>query len=593
MFRADRFASMQKQKLYDNERRHFRKDWLYECALQCYDEHLPPETQKLVTRPVLSAVEGVLRSLDPDPDGGYLKTEKLDGIAVETWVPCVSLPMHLVELLKYAFKYAGLQSKNQLGRTALHEACFANRADSHFEVIRILVDEHVQNLHAVDDHGSDARHLVLDPRGRPDSPTGHRFREDIIDDTRDDLLDDYANAVRAIEAAKSAERQREALEDACRRGTELTHEHWGLLKDMSLVKRSLAGVDEFEDLDTKNRFYRWRDIQAEAERLDNEEDAEITYTQEDAFRVQELTLRYSFAPPPPFVFEEQVLEAIAYVRKRTDLVREVGDWQTLIDMRHADECLLYVSDFIADGGGIGVTTCLPPPLTWDALQARSARTGLLGAAEEWQTWQLQDGREFYVKPSTNDKRWIRPVDAVEENEAVKNCTDSVSELQLWDDGVTPPLHNRRGRARVYGSREWSFVAGTNITFDFKVTSQPWFTCEQCNSELQSEGKKVRLMLCVHCAKRCHDGHRGIKYLRTSKVACMCFECCDCILMKEVEQKAREEGIVPLNKLARYEAEEVRRRVRSRRPAVLRRLHAIDARRLQVRREGAGWFLFRF
>ena len=41
---------------------------------------------------------------------------------------------------------------------------------------------------------------------------------------------------------------------------------------------------------------------------------------------------------------------------------------------------------------------------------------------------------------------------------------------------------------------------------------------------------------------------------------MCFECCDCILMKEVEQKAHEEGIVPLNKLARYEAEEVRRRV---------------------------------
>ena len=273
---SDRFAAMQKQKLYDNERRHFRKDWLYECALQCYDDHLPPETQKLVTRPVLSAVEGVLRSLDPDPDGGYLKTEKLDGIAVETWVPCVTLPMHLVELLKYAFKYTSLQSRNQLGRTALHEACFANRADSHFEVIRILVDEHVQSLHAVDDHGSDARHLVLDPRGRPDSPTGHRFREDIIDDTRDDLLDDYADAVKAIEAARSAERQREALEDACRRGTELSHEHWGLLKDMSLVKRSLAGVDEFEDSDTKNRFYRWRDVKAEAERLDNEEDQEIT-----------------------------------------------------------------------------------------------------------------------------------------------------------------------------------------------------------------------------------------------------------------------------------------------------------------------------
>ena len=124
---------------------------------------------------------------------------------------------------------------------------------------------------------------------------------------------------------------------------------------------------------------------------------------------------------------------------------------------------------------------------------------------------------------------------------------------------------REGELRQF--REWSLRAGTNITFDFKVTSQPWFTCEQCNSE--SEGKK-RLILCVHCAKRCHDGHRGIKYLRTSKVACMCFECCDCILMKEVEQKAREEGIVPLNKLARYEAEEVKRRVRSRRPVVRHR-----------------------
>ncbi len=65
------------------------------------------------------------------------------------------------------------------------------------------------------------------------------------------------------------------------------------------------------------------------------------------------------------------------------------------------------------------------------LQARSARTGLLGAAEEWQTWQLGDGREFYVKPSTNDKRWIRPVDAVEENEAVKNCTDSASSVDQF------------------------------------------------------------------------------------------------------------------------------------------------------------------
>ena len=54
---------------------------------------------------------------------------------------------------------------------------------------------------------------------------------------------------------------------------------------MSLVKRSLAGVDEFEDSDTKNRFYRWRDIKAEAERLDNEEDQEITYDAASLYRL--------------------------------------------------------------------------------------------------------------------------------------------------------------------------------------------------------------------------------------------------------------------------------------------------------------------
>ena len=66
-------------------------------------------------------------------------------------------------------------------------------------------------------------------------------------------------------------------------------------------------------------------------------------------------------------------------------------------------------------------------------------------------------------------------------------------------------------------RTVSVRAGTNITFDFKVTSQPWFTCEQCNSELQSEGKKVRLMLCVHCAKRCHDGADSASFLAFSEL----------------------------------------------------------------------------
>ena len=157
-----------------------------------------------MTAPVKSAADDVLELMDPDPDGGYSKSEKFDGVTSEIWIPCIMNPQHLVELCKYTFKYSALQSRNQLGRTALHEACFANRSDSHFQVIRVLVDDHVQNLHAVDDCGCDARSLVVAPRGRPDSPSGHRLREDIIDDHRDDLLDDYTAACEAIDGGGGA-----------------------------------------------------------------------------------------------------------------------------------------------------------------------------------------------------------------------------------------------------------------------------------------------------------------------------------------------------------------------------------------------------
>ena len=182
---------------------HFRKDWLFEVARHCYDAEVSSACKAFVTAPVKSAADDVLRLMDPDPDGGYSKSEKYDGVTSEIWIPCIMNPEHLVELLKYTFKYSALQTRNQLGRTALHEACFANRADSHYQVIRTLVDEHVQNLHAADDHGKNARALAVEPRHRPESPTGHRFREDIIDDKRDDLLDDYTAAVEAIDDARS------------------------------------------------------------------------------------------------------------------------------------------------------------------------------------------------------------------------------------------------------------------------------------------------------------------------------------------------------------------------------------------------------
>ena len=103
-------------------------------------------------------------------------------------------------------------------------------------------------------------------------------------------------------------------------------------------------------------------------------------------------------------------------------------------------------------------------------------------------------------------------------------------------------------AAVGASTRLASESRTSPSTSTKVTSQPWFTCEQCNSELKGEGKKVRLMLtCVHCARNKLAMPLASTVTEASNIselqkwpACV-FECCDCILMKEVEQKAREEG----------------------------------------------------
>ena len=83
------------------------------------------------------------------------------------------------------------------------------------------------------------------------------------------------------------------------------------------------------------------------------------------------------------------------------------------------------------------------------------------------------------------------------------------------------------------------------------------------------GKKMRLMICVHCAKRCHAGHKGIKYLRTSRVACMCPDI-GCDLMRELEAAEADKQDVRMNILAKHESGEVRRRegLATETPAVL-------------------------
>lgn len=506
--------------LKDTEIRHFKKSWVFDVALHCYREKINSQYQKLLTKPVWAAMESVLRFMDPDPESGFFTKTYIDGDAYEAWIPTVATPSHLVELLRRTFQFSALQTQNHLGRNALHEACFANKANSHEATIAVLLDRHVNNLHAVDDHGKTARDLIVQPRFRPDSPTGHPLREDIIEERRDDLLRDYAHAKQAIESAQSLLRKSIALTDATQRATNLDHDGWNLLKAMSQIKRSLVGIEEFEDSETKNRFYCWH-----ADRTTVDEEPNMAAAQagnesmlqsaEDIRIAENGLLRYSWDTPDKFVFEDKVAQATEHIRRYCRHLRTVGDWQILRDTRHKDECLLYVSDCIASVGGIGISTCRPEILSWSKLRATAISIGCLGSNDEWTMYQIQDGAVFYYKEATADYRWNRPVDAVEKDSAKVRCT--------------------------------------NVTFANKKMEQICYTCAECNERLTD--KSIRLQLCIHCAKNCHAGHRGVKFMSMKPIKCSCHRLGSRCQLNDVVDDADRYR----HRLAEIETLEVRRR----------------------------------
>ncbi len=59
--------------------------------------------------------------------------------------------------------------------------------------------------------------------------------------------------------------------------------------------------------------------------------------------------------------------------------------------------------------------------------------------------------------------------------------------------------------------------------------QRWYTCEECNQnwkQLQDNPKaKIMIKICEPCSYRCHSGHKGIRFIRSSAVSCMCLSTC--------------------------------------------------------------------
>ena len=57
--------------------------------------------------------------------------------------------------------------------------------------------------------------------------------------------------------------------------------------------------------------------------------------------------------------------------------------------------------------------------------------------------------------------------------------------------------------------------------------QKFYACEQCNRSWKTsvEGAKVNMKICEPCIFRCHDGHKGIRYLKDLEAVCLCQQIC--------------------------------------------------------------------
>ena len=96
----------------------------------------------------------------------------------------------------------------------------------------------------------------------------------------------------------------------------------------------------------------------------------------------------------------------------------------------------------------------------------------------------------------------------------KPCRALVPENEFLEEYTDESIQNN-SRAQV---SFFSDADKPDCALAVPIVARTYYNAnEQCNSELQSEGKKVRLMLCVHCAKRCHDGADSASFLAFSEL----------------------------------------------------------------------------
>jgi hypothetical protein len=169
------------------------------------------------------------------------------------------------------------------------------------------------------------------------------------------------------------------------------------------------------------------------------------------------------------------------VRVRSKFVRSFGSH---LEMMHMDSGV----HFYVEEKTNFCSTEVPEVARWERLLKASSEVQRLGYSREWQQRKDTHGNVFYYKRETSDFRWEQPLDALPEHRLEQCCSS------------TQP---RSG-----------------------VVEQDWFACRECTTTSLSSSVEV-MDFCQACARRCHAGHKGVRFVRRGYARCRCTQLMRC------------------------------------------------------------------
>eukprot|EP00605_Chrysophyceae_sp_TOSAG23-4_P002678 GSChrysophyteH1.ASY1.ANO1.2954.1 assembled CDS len=306
--------------------------------------------------------------------------------------------------------------------------------------------------------------LLLLDRNFPGAPTSTQVREEFMYSRRDLELENLTDMFDGIEKDRQNGRRRAILEECATNAELMSLDLWDIVRTACMQVDKFGQWEKYEDPECLNYFY--------------------------VFKPKNMMDGARYGPYQWIEEPEEIKVKVHYsnflkylISWRCEKLNLFGRWQQYRDRKtHLD---VYY-----DSQRSLIKYAPPKEATWEEALKDSKKQTTVGYSNEWDiVTDNKTGNTFYRDNRSGECFWDKPIDAIVPEVTEKFCTAA------------------------------SKRSGT--------TFQKYYVCEQCNRawKTSAEGAKVHLRICEPCIFRCHDGHKGIRYVRELECRCICEDAC--------------------------------------------------------------------